>query len=65
MKNKCRAKTYTSNETIFHSSMVCWGFRDQPHCPFLEECLKDYIKIFPKRKINSLNKKFGFNLKNV
>jgi hypothetical protein len=66
MRNKCRAKQYIDNEVIFRGSIVCWGFKDKyhndPHCKFLEECLQDYIKIIPVRKINSLNKKYGFYL---
>jgi hypothetical protein len=64
MINKCRAKVYTDNEVIFHGSIMCWGFGDQPRCKYLEECLNDYIEILPKRKINTLNKKFGFKLEN-
>jgi len=63
MKYKCRARTYTSNEIIFRSPFVCWGFGDLRHCPFLEECLKDHIEVLSKRKINLFNKEFGFNLK--
>ena len=59
--NECKAEEYKDNSVIFHSPIICWGFRDQPQCKYLKECLMDYqddfSKVGKKRKFNNLLKK--------
>jgi uncharacterized Rmd1/YagE family protein len=56
---ECQTKTYIDNEVILYGSIVCWGFRDQPKCKFLKDCINDQKQFFTKRMYNKLMKELN------
>jgi hypothetical protein len=40
---KCKADVYTDNGIVIASTpIMCYGFKSQPQCQYLEQCLSEY-----------------------
>jgi hypothetical protein len=55
----CKSNYYTDNIVVLVSRpIVCYGFMEQPKCPYLKECAEERIKPgIPTRAWNNFVKK--------
>lgn len=58
----CKKGTYTTNQIILRSPIVCWGFGEELPCKYLKKCIEDNKESFSSRKFNSLMKKLNTSI---